>query len=99
MARKDVLKGLIEGRPQGAETQAPPRAPGCAIGAEVQRLFPTDGSPLGQVRFDRNFCTLKLRLTSTDGFEDWLLAALPGLHADWLRDNPPPVAVDDPDQP
>ncbi|WP_323039450.1 plasmid partitioning protein RepB [Gemmobacter sp.] len=56
---------------------------------EPRRVFAADGLPLGQVKFDRNFCTLKLRLANTDGFEDWLLDNLPALHADWQKSHPP----------
>jgi ParB family chromosome partitioning protein len=55
-----------------------------------RRLCSADGLPLGQARFDRNFCTLKLRLAGTDGFETWLLDRLPALFADWQKTPPPP---------
>lgn len=52
---------------------------------EAQRLTSTEGLPLGQARFDRNFLTLKLRLSATGGFEDWLLENLATLHSDWQK--------------
>lgn len=55
---------------------------------EATRVYAPDGLPLGQVKFDRNFCTLKLRLANTDGFEDWLLQTLPSLYADWQQAQP-----------
>ena len=48
-------------------------------------LLAEDGLPLGQAKYDRNFLTLKLRLAQTEGFEGWLLTALPDLHRDWLE--------------
>lgn len=50
---------------------------------EIKPLFSHDGLPLGQAKFDRNFCTLKLRLAHTEGFEDWLVQSLPDLFTDW----------------
>lgn len=61
---------------------------------EATRVYAPDGLPLGQVKYDRNFCTLKLRLANTDGFEDWLLQALPSLYADWQQTQP--AAADSP---
>lgn len=69
---------------------APPRP-------EAQSLRAPDGLPLAQVKFDRNFCTLKLRLANTEGFEDWLLAQLPTLFSDWQANRPAPDT--DPPQP
>lgn len=57
---------------------------------EQRRLYDETGLPLGQVRFDRNFCTLKLRLAQTEGFEDWLLDALPTLFRDYQANRPRP---------
>lgn len=50
---------------------------------ETQRLYTADGLPLGQAKFDRNFCTLRLRLAHTEGFEDWLVENLPDLFTTW----------------
>ena len=50
---------------------------------EAQRLYTKDGVPIGQARYDQNFCTLKLRLAHTEGFEDWLVQNLPTLFTDW----------------
>lgn len=66
---------------------------------EATRVYAPDGLPLGQVRFDRSFCTLKLRLANTEGFEDWLLAQLPTLFSDWRATQPAPAADQDPPQP
>lgn len=71
----DYLAGLRSRRRRAEMVQA--------HGAEPRRLYAPDGLPLGQARTDRNFCTLKLRLSSTDGFETWLLDNLPALFADW----------------
>ncbi|MDO9527515.1 MAG: plasmid partitioning protein RepB, partial [Gemmobacter sp.] len=72
------LTGLRDRRRQidtpPADTTAPIHAP--------------DGLPLGQAKFDRSYCTLKLRLAATDGFEDWLLKNLPTLYADWAKNRP-----------
>lgn len=65
----------------------------------AQRVFAPDGLPLGQVRFDRSFCTLKLRLANTEGFEDWLLAQLPTLFSDWRATQPAPADDQDLPQP
>lgn len=54
-----------------------------AKSAKIHRLYAEDGLPLGQVRFDRNYCTMKLRRSNTDGFEDWLLDHMPQLYRDF----------------
>lgn len=58
--------------------------------AETRRIYDASGLPLGQARFDRNFCTLKLRLAQTEGFEDWLLAELPALFRAYQANRPRP---------
>jgi len=57
---------------------------------EQRRIYDETGLPLGQVRFDRNFCTLRLRLAQTEGFEDWLLDAIPSLFRDYQANRPKP---------
>lgn len=59
-----------------------------AASAEQRLLYDETGLPLGQARFDRNFCTLKLRLANTEGFEDWLLQHLPTLFRDYQANRP-----------
>lgn len=58
--------------------------------AEARRLYDDTGLPLGQAKFDRNFCTLKLRLAHTEGFEDWLLENIPTLFRDYQANRPRP---------
>lgn len=58
--------------------------------AQAQPIVAEDGLRLGQARFDRNFCTLRLRLAQTEGFEDWLLANLPTLFRDYQANRPKP---------
>ncbi|PRD30971.1 UNVERIFIED_CONTAM: replication protein B [Trichonephila clavipes] len=76
----DYMARIVERRRAAEAAQQP----------EAQRLYTADGVPLGQAKYDRNFCTLKLRLAHTEGFEDWLVQSLPDLFTDWqarkLRD-------------
>lgn len=58
--------------------------------AETRAIHDLTGLPLGQARFDRNFCTLRLRLAQTEGFEDWLLDELPNLFRDYQAKRPKP---------
>ncbi len=57
----------------------------------AQPLYTPDGVPLGQARYDRNFCTVKLRLAHSEGFEDWLVENLPTLFTDWQTRNTGPA--------
>lgn len=61
------------------------------LSTEEQRLYAEDGLPLGQVKFDRNYCTMKLRLSNTEGFEDWLMENLPTLFRDYQAKRPRPT--------
>lgn len=58
--------------------------------AKILRLYAEDGLPLGQARYDKTFLTMKLRLSNTDGFEDWLLQHLPQLYRDYQANRPGP---------
>ncbi len=74
----DYLDGILRHRRPAA---TPP---------QTQTLFDDAGLPLGEVRHDRNHCTLKLRLARTDGFEDWLVQNLTTLLRDYRANRPGP---------
>lgn len=58
---------------------------------ETRRLHGMDGLYLGEMRCTARHAVLKLELTPTDGFAQWLGDVLPGLFADRQaqRETPP----------
>lgn len=73
-ALSDYLTGSVK-RAEAAARQRP---------KETISILAQDGLPLGQAKYDRTTLTLKLRLAQTEGFDAWLLTALPTLHRTWL---------------
>lgn len=53
--------------------------------AQSVPIYAADGLPLGKASRGPKYLTLKLRLAHTDGFEDWLLEAIPDLLRDWTN--------------
>lgn len=76
----DYLTDLVKKR---ALASRPEKAP-------VQRrpLQAPKGPPLGEARFGPTYCTLKLRLSRTDGFESWLIDQMPDLFQQWRDQGP-----------
>lgn len=85
----DYLSGLTTRRLQADRDAA----------THQQSIRTAEGRPLGQAALSPKFVTLRLRRSQTDGFEEWLLNALPGLHSDWQAGRRGSEGDPDPDAP
>ncbi|OYU16660.1 MAG: plasmid partitioning protein RepB, partial [Rhodobacteraceae bacterium PARR1] len=66
-----------------AEAAPPPKPLAPGPKPVFRSVKGADGEPLGEARQLRNAFVLRLSLQATRGFEEWLLAELPHLHATW----------------